>query len=181
MSFHAVTPHRTIPNLRRVTAGIDQAILELCSIRRDLTDAHAHAVDALAGPGSSLGGSGHGSDISDPTGRQALTEDPAAMFLARLARYADAEPRKLRPLADEVASWRARTVRDLDRKPTLVAGRCQACEIGVSGKVNDRIKSGYCEACYKAWCRAGRPERATYERTRPNWDEAAEVDGGEAA
>ena len=181
MSFHAVTPHRTIPNLRRVTAGIDQAILELCSIRRDLTDAHAHAVDALAGPGSSLGGSGHGSDISDPTGRQALTEDPAAQFLARLARYADAEPRKLRPLADEVASWRARTGIDRERKPTLGAGACLACGRWVHGTAEDRLRSGMCEAHYKAWCRAGRPERGAFMASTPMWDEAAEVDGGEAA
>jgi hypothetical protein len=92
------------------------------------------------------------------------------MFLARLARYADAEPRKLRPLADKVASWRARTGIDRERKPTLGAGACLACGRWVHGTAEDRLRSGMCEAHYKAWCRAGRPERGAFMASTPMWD-----------
>jgi hypothetical protein len=34
--------------------------------------------------------------------------------------------------------------------------------VWVSGSASDRIKSGYCERCYKAWQRAGNPDRAEF-------------------
>ena len=42
------------------------------------------------------------------------------------------------------------------------AGHCQRCNVWVSGSASDRIKSGYCERCYKAWQRAGNPDRAEF-------------------
>jgi len=42
------------------------------------------------------------------------------------------------------------------------AGHCQRCNVWVSGSASDRIKSGYCERCYKAWQRAGNPDRAQF-------------------
>lgn len=38
------------------------------------------------------------------------------------------------------------------RQPTS-GGICAACQRSVSGAVDDRIRSGYCEACYSAWRR----------------------------
>lgn len=46
------------------------------------------------------------------------------------------------------------------------AGDCLACDRVVTGAPNDRLRAGYCEACYRAWDRAGRPDRAAFERTR---------------
>ena len=46
------------------------------------------------------------------------------------------------------------------------SGTCQCCERWVEGTENDRLRSGYCEADYKAWVRAGRPDRAQFERER---------------
>jgi hypothetical protein len=42
------------------------------------------------------------------------------------------------------------------------AGHCQRCSVWVSGSSSDRIKSGYCERCYKAWQRAGNPDRVVF-------------------
>ena len=42
------------------------------------------------------------------------------------------------------------------------AGHCQRCNVWVSGSSSDRIKSGYCERCYKAWQRAGNPDRVVF-------------------
>lgn len=49
---------------------------------------------------------------------------------------------------------------------------CQACERTVANTPNDRLRAGYCDACRKAWERAGRPDRAAFERTRRGLDTA---------
>jgi hypothetical protein len=174
---HAIRPQRTVPNARRVQAGVDASIRELARIRVAWLTAHAHAVDAIGGPGSSLGGSGHSSDISDPTGRQALADDPAAQYLARVAKRMDSLHRELRALADETTGWQVRRVADGERKPTSGAGTCAACARWVHGTAEDRIRSAYCEACYRAWMREGQPERARFEHSR----RPANDDAGEAA
>ncbi len=43
---------------------------------------------------------------------------------------------------------------------------CQACERDVAQVDGDRLRSGYCAACYSAWSRAGRPDRLAFERRR---------------
>lgn len=53
-------------------------------------------------------------------------------------------------------------------------GNCLACDRWVSGTASDRIKASYCEACYKAWCRMGQPDRVRFQR-----DRAATVEGPE--
>jgi hypothetical protein len=45
-------------------------------------------------------------------------------------------------------------------------GECQACQRSVSGAESDRLRAGYCDACRKAWERAGRPDRVGWERER---------------
>lgn len=60
-----------------------------------------------------------------------------------------------------------------ERKPSAGAGQCQGCPKWVSGAANDRLRSGYCDACRKKWDRAGRPDRATFAR-----DQRSEPDDG---
>lgn len=45
-------------------------------------------------------------------------------------------------------------------------GHCRACERLVPGTPTDRLRSGYCDACRKAWERAGLSDRAAFERSR---------------
>lgn len=47
-------------------------------------------------------------------------------------------------------------------------GSCAACDRDVAGTENDRLKAGYCPACYTAWLRDGRPDRLKFERERRN-------------
>lgn len=54
----------------------------------------------------------------------------------------------------------------LSRSESGGAGTCKACGRDVSGAANDRLRSGYDEACARAWDRAGRPDRAEWERER---------------
>ena len=53
------------------------------------------------------------------------------------------------------------------------AGHCQRCNVWVSGSSSDRIKSGYCERCYKAWQRAGNPDRALFNGSDDDEDQGA--------
>jgi hypothetical protein len=55
------------------------------------------------------------------------------------------------------------------------AGTCNACGRWVPGTPDDRLRSGYCDADYRAWLRAGRPDRAAFERDR------RQADGPDAA
>jgi hypothetical protein len=50
------------------------------------------------------------------------------------------------------------------------AGHCQRCSVWVSGSSSDRIKSGYCQRCYKAWQRAGNPDRMEFNGTSDEGD-----------
>lgn len=44
------------------------------------------------------------------------------------------------------------------------AGYCGRCTQWVPGSENDRLRSGWCDACRKAWDRAGRPDRGLFEQ-----------------
>lgn len=66
-----------------------------------------------------------------------------------------------------------RRLASLTAAPTLrvpsVSGACGCCEREVSGAVGDRMLSGYCEACSRAWRREGRPDRFRFEVARRAW------------
>lgn len=59
------------------------------------------------------------------------------------------------------SSMAARTVAPAEAEAPG-AGHCQRCNRWVSGSASDRVKSGWCERCYKAWQRAGNPDRAEF-------------------
>ena len=41
---------------------------------------------------------------------------------------------------------------------------CEACGREVAGTSRDRLRSGYCQACYRDWLRSGRPYRPQFEQ-----------------
>lgn len=43
---------------------------------------------------------------------------------------------------------------------------CQACDRPVANTPDDRLRSGYCTACYHSWRRQGMPDRPHFERMR---------------
>lgn len=83
--------------------------------------------------------------------------DDAFAQLAEMAGVAKAMTRKL----DFVVSVYAKA-----NQRAAGAGDCQACDRVVTGTPNDRLRAGYCAACYMAWDRAGRPDRVAFEATR---------------
>ncbi len=48
----------------------------------------------------------------------------------------------------------------------LGCGDCGACNRHLAGSGNDRLRSGYCPACYRAWRRAAQPDRSEFEAAR---------------
>lgn len=96
----------------------------------------------------------------DPV-RQAVKMMVANLMLAlRGLRAADgARARALGDVADEQLA-------DIIPITAAGAGICGACKETVTGKGDDRLRSGYGPACYKAWLRAGRPDRGAFETDR---------------
>ena len=103
------------------------------------------------------GGGGHG----DPTLGAVMANEQTARMLddlcAELERADSALMHAFR-LASSLASV---VVAPAEAEPAG-AGHCQRCATWVPGTAKARIKSGYCERCYKAWQRAGMPDRVLF-------------------
>lgn len=69
----------------------------------------------------------------------------------------------------------------LSRSEKAGAGQCQACERDVTGSAIDRLRSGYCGACYMAWLRQGRPDRAQFAKSRRKVQRPDDGNGDAAA
>lgn len=74
-------------------------------------------------------------------------------------------------LAAEAVAALVKSLDEIDRranppKHSNPSGVCAACLREVACTANDRLRSGYCFADYQAWVRAGRPDRAEFERQR---------------
>lgn len=81
----------------------------------------------------------------------------------------------LRSVSDEIRSA-GENVRFLIHVGADKEGRestltdCRACDRPVAGTERDRLRSGYCSACFAAWGRAGHPDRLAFESRRPKFD-----------
>jgi len=110
---------------------------------------------SMGEPGGGSGGHG------DPTLGAVMANEQMGRMLddlhAELERAVSATVHAFRI----ASSWAAQTVAPAVAAPPG-AGHCQRCNVWVSGSASDRIKSGYCERCYKAWQRAGNPDRAEF-------------------
>lgn len=56
-------------------------------------------------------------------------------------------------------------------------GSCKCCDRDVSGGPDDRLRSGYCEPCYRAWVDAGKPgsDPQVPGNPRVRWEEQRRV------
>jgi hypothetical protein len=118
------------------------------------------------GPGGQNGP--RGSDVSDPTYTRATakhqpdpTGDAIADLFAAIERAAN-EAVTIDRLAGYVAAARA----EQGKRPVSLAGDCGACGRPVAGTSVDKLVSGFCGACRKAWERAGYPDRSEFAATR---------------
>ncbi len=160
------------------------------------------ATDPDGYPSGGNGGGG-GSEISRPTEQAGIhfsadvdergnVIPPPTPVVDFVHGRAEAAKRNLRESAD-AAKFMVGAIADAQRMITNHIGRqadrhigsgfCRACKRPCSGALNDRLRSAYCEACYKRWKRGAdaegnRPDRAYFERLTPAWDAPPEQDTG---
>jgi hypothetical protein len=139
-------------------AQIDDADL----VRRAHEVAAVVMADGL--PTSSMGEPGGGAGgHGDPTLSAVLQRQQHGRELAELrtacARINADAVRVFRLMSSLVAL----TVTPAEEHPPG-AGHCQRCGRWVAGSASDRIKSGWCPACYVGWRRAGGPDRGAWNR-----------------
>lgn len=67
-------------------------------------------------------------------------------------------------LIDRVMAHADPTSADERRPRRSGSGACLACGHDCTGTDSDRLRSGYCDRCRMRWQRAGRPDRAAFER-----------------
>jgi hypothetical protein len=145
---------------------------------------HRPAGDGFS-PGSLGSGGSHGPDVARPTeqaairlGAKAVEEDEVGQPDSweewewdLVANALDTAFRQLGVMAGLARSVRRRIEYVLDvykksdvRQPG--SGICRACLKQVPGIGSDRLRSGYCDACRKAWARADYPDRVEFEFSR---------------
>ena len=145
-------------------------LLESGLVERAHTSAWQVLSDGL--PRQSMGepGGGNGGH-GDPTLGAVMANEQMTRMLddlrAELERAQSAVVHAFR-LASSIA---AQTVAPVEADPPG-AGHCQRCAVWVAGTAKDRIKSGYCERCYKAWQRAGNPDRVLFNGSDQGEDDA---------
>lgn len=126
-----------------------------------------HAATADGYPSSSMGGDGRGGGDSSSTETAALAD----------VRYDSVHDDAIncRSNVDDAINALLRAVRNTQHAAKKgkhnpeehgPAGVCLACYRDVTGTPIDRLRSGYCPTCYRAWLRAGKPDRFRFERER---------------
>lgn len=153
-------------------------------LRKDLTEFTDATIDDLcrrANVGAGRDGYSGGGD----GGRHSKGGDPTMSVGLALVEHG-ALPDPIGALIDkafhdlETARQALRVAANAARKVMLIApptaaelaarktgvGDCQACGHNCTGVGDDRLRSGYCPKDWKAWKRAGMPDRFQFERER---------------
>lgn len=159
--------HRDLAaRLEKTHDGAVQRLIALAELPR-LGREHTRDADGY-GHGSSGDGGSRGSDPTSTTERAALEgDDTATAMLAIAIDHYDQAMRHVYAAASALNAYRNPKQRTEGRVSTVEP--CRAC----AQLALPRAKAGYCEACYRAWDRAGRPDRATFEHERKRREDVA--------
>ena len=116
-------------------------------------------------------GTGRASSTTSGTERAALQRfgrvRPDATYLAFLSMRNNLDKvwEQLIRIEDAWISVQVSDAQKRERQTSLAI--CEACgRDDVTNVGEDRIRSGYCPACYQAWNRAGRQDRVVFEQSR---------------
>lgn len=148
---------RTSTHLRRTVLD---TIARLSAVLADLPDAVAALADAQPGYPTATGGAGGTANLDaagNPPGldRYLTVADPAAHDQHRLAVIVKRANDDAADLGDIVARWSRAEVeggRKIERQAS--GADCLACGRYCSGATDaDRLRSGLCDSCRKAWAR----------------------------
>jgi len=143
--------------VRRTLAVVNDAVLTALAKRAGIRATS----DATSGDGIKAKGS-----VSDPTLNAVVkimsvkgVQDPVWDTCKQIAEALNDMARLARSIDARVAYLTS------EHKPReLQIHHCEACDREVAGTPKDRIRSGYCEACYHRWLRKGRPYRQTFRQ-----------------
>lgn len=154
--------------IRDLFQDVDDGILS------DLMRRAQHdAVDAYT-----QGTGGRGNDTPDPTYSNVLraagsgegadtwpfTPDHVRQVIVGMF----AQLHEMAKIAEHVGKGRVFVYAIADKaagRKTSLGGPCERCDTNVTGAVGDKLVSGYCGKCRKAWERAGYPDRHQFERS----------------
>jgi len=153
------------PQLRALVLQL-RVVADLLDKHGDRTVGFSRLLASRGWPASTGGGGSRSSDTTSSTERAALGPHPWAgideRYLGQLA-----ELWKLGVAVQATMSSVLAHASDEDPVPAGT-GHCRRCERfcrPTGDRPQDRIRAGYCPACYRRWLRLGRPDRTTYERT----------------
>lgn len=165
---------RQVANADRALAKFKEAVDRLPSLLA--SDSHSAVPDGFPSGGE---GGPRGSDISRPTENAVLSRfrvvDPETGRMEQrepvdlVHRWIGEVSTEMDEIAGHVSAVTSK-LRQLDGyvtgKAAKSGGTCQACLRWVEMTPSDRIRSGYCPACFMAFVRAGRPDRYAFELSR---------------
>jgi hypothetical protein len=179
------TDHNVVPldpgrRSRRQALKADEACLAaIVSAARHLAEsnlvgrAHAAAAQVMADglPSQSMGEPGAGSgDHGDPTLAAVVQREGMGRLLNELRSELE-RGRSAIVHAGRIAAGIASATVAPAESDAPGQGHCQRCARWVSGSASDRVRSGYCPACYQAWRRSGMVDRSEFNR---NADDSGE-------
>ena len=155
---------------------IDDAIEALRSLRNELPELIRRGRFSNVADGYGQGGSGGpSSGVSDPTGQAVLARqsraevDPVSVAVQAVC-VALSEAQGLLRGAVHHARDISRIAKEAEGRPNSLQGTCECCAKVVTGVGDDRIRAGYCPACFKAcgrWAeRNGSRDRLYFEIDR---------------
>ncbi len=127
-----------------------------------------HSPDADGYPHGGNNDGPRGADTTSTTERAALTPpDTGTRALADAIDHFLAASKHLAAAHAKLGEYQRPKQVEVGRTSTV--GTCPAC----GNLALPRPRAGYCEACYRAWDRAGRPDRFTFEHERKRREDVA--------
>jgi len=144
---------------------------------KTLTDLKPSLVEALVGRAGKRAES-DASPERTPKPKGSYSDPTASAVIRKMSGREVSDPvfdavKELAQTLNDIASLTNRVNRlvgfvtqDAERAKVALIHYCGACQREVTGTKSDRIKSGYCEACYRQWLREGKPYRYNFEITR---------------
>jgi len=104
--------------------------------------------------------------ISDPVGNKVASigaeQDPVGKAVKSIERTLFEIARQTDILVQQLAYVTDPRQRQADADRVV---HCEACKREVAATRSDRLRSGYCSACYTRWIRENKPYRGTFEQS----------------
>lgn len=154
-----------------LTPLLDQLLSTTLDLMKDgenvVTRAKQDAIDGF-GPGTSMSSIHKARGVSDPTSSIAIRlitkGDPIITNSNEMIRLVRDALKNAQQARDRMLRGMPSLAPELARESSIRI--CEACEATIAQVGENRIKAGYCPACYRAWLDAQRPDRSQFQLLR---------------